>query len=230
MPGARRDQRRRRLWRQFLRHRRAAGELPRHGRPFRRRPDRLEPGGAAAAQREIHASCIPKIPASTGCRTCCGPARRRIRRRMRATPSSTATRRSTARPCGTGTSARMAQLHAKGRLKAGDAFVHESIIGSLFNGRVERETTVADKPAIVPSIGGWARHDRAATRSSSTTATRSRTASSSAERCVWVTSACVAKARLRARFLSKMGWIGARFFDFEPARICRFVKDIALCQ
>ncbi len=60
-------------------------------------------------------------------------------------------------PCGTGTSARMAQLHARGRLKAGDDFVHESIIGSLFNGRVEREVTVADRPAIVPSIGGWAR-------------------------------------------------------------------------
>ena len=60
-------------------------------------------------------------------------------------------------PCGTGTSARMAQLHAKGRLKAGDSFVHESIIGSLFKGRVEKETSVANKPAIVPSIGGWAR-------------------------------------------------------------------------
>jgi 4-hydroxyproline epimerase len=60
-------------------------------------------------------------------------------------------------PCGTGTSARMAQLHAKGRLKAGDNFVHESIIGSLFKGRVEAETTVANKPAIIPSIGGWAR-------------------------------------------------------------------------
>jgi 4-hydroxyproline epimerase len=60
-------------------------------------------------------------------------------------------------PCGTGTSARMAQLHAKGRLKAGDGFVHESIIGSLFSGRVEKETTVGGRPAIVPSIGGWAR-------------------------------------------------------------------------
>jgi 4-hydroxyproline epimerase len=60
-------------------------------------------------------------------------------------------------PCGTGTSARMAQLHAKGRLKPGDGFVHESIIGSLFSGRVEKETTVAGKPAIIPSIGGWAR-------------------------------------------------------------------------
>jgi 4-hydroxyproline epimerase len=60
-------------------------------------------------------------------------------------------------PCGTGTSARMAQLHAKGRLKAGDDFAHESIIGSIFKGRVEREVEVAGKPAIIPSIGGWAR-------------------------------------------------------------------------
>lgn len=60
-------------------------------------------------------------------------------------------------PCGTGTSARMAQLHAKGKLKAGDDFIHESIIGSLFKGRVEKEVAVAGKPAIIPSIGGWAR-------------------------------------------------------------------------
>ncbi|RWP43198.1 MAG: 4-hydroxyproline epimerase [Mesorhizobium sp.] len=60
-------------------------------------------------------------------------------------------------PCGTGTSARMAQRHAKGKLGTGDEFVHESIIGSLFKGRVEKEVTVAGKPAIIPSIGGWAR-------------------------------------------------------------------------
>ncbi|MHA6685808.1 4-hydroxyproline epimerase [Mesorhizobium sp. A556] len=60
-------------------------------------------------------------------------------------------------PCGTGTSARMAQLHAKGKLKVGDAFVHESIIGSLFKGRVEKEVEMAGRPAIIPSIGGWAR-------------------------------------------------------------------------
>ncbi|SMH57000.1 4-hydroxyproline epimerase [Mesorhizobium australicum] len=60
-------------------------------------------------------------------------------------------------PCGTGTSARMAQRHAKGLLKEGESFVHESIIGSLFKGRVEKETTVANRKAIVPSIGGWAR-------------------------------------------------------------------------
>ncbi len=60
-------------------------------------------------------------------------------------------------PCGTGTSARMAQLAAKGRLRPGDDFVHESIIGSLFHGRVEAEATVAGRPAIIPSIAGWAR-------------------------------------------------------------------------
>ena len=60
-------------------------------------------------------------------------------------------------PCGTGTSARMAQWAAKGRLTPGDDFVHESIIGSLFHGRVEAATEVAGRPAIVPSIAGWAR-------------------------------------------------------------------------
>ena len=60
-------------------------------------------------------------------------------------------------PCGTGTSARMAQWYAKGKLKAGDVFIHESIIGSKFNGRIAEETTVGGKPAIRPSIEGWAR-------------------------------------------------------------------------
>ena len=60
-------------------------------------------------------------------------------------------------PCGTGTSARMAQLAARGRLKEGDDFVHESIIGSLFDGRVEGTARVGNHQAIVPSIAGWAR-------------------------------------------------------------------------
>jgi 4-hydroxyproline epimerase len=60
-------------------------------------------------------------------------------------------------PCGTGTSARLAQLAANGKLKVGDAFVHESIIGSTFTGRVERKARVGDLDAIVPSIEGWAR-------------------------------------------------------------------------
>jgi 4-hydroxyproline epimerase len=59
-------------------------------------------------------------------------------------------------PCGTGTSARMAQWYAQGRLRPGDVFVHESIIGSKFVGRIEAETTLDSKAAIVPSIEGWA--------------------------------------------------------------------------
>jgi 4-hydroxyproline epimerase len=60
-------------------------------------------------------------------------------------------------PCGTGTSARMAQLHAQGRLKTGEIFIHESYIGSIFNGCVESETTVGNYNAIIPSIEGWAK-------------------------------------------------------------------------
>ncbi|MDN5200090.1 4-hydroxyproline epimerase [Fulvivirgaceae bacterium BMA10] len=59
-------------------------------------------------------------------------------------------------PCGTGTSARMAQWHAKGKLKMGDEFIHESFIGSKFIGRIVEETILDGKPAIVPSIQGWA--------------------------------------------------------------------------
>jgi len=60
-------------------------------------------------------------------------------------------------PCGTGTSARMAQLAATGRLREGDEFVHESIIGSTFIGRIEGRARVGDRDAIIPSIEGWAR-------------------------------------------------------------------------
>jgi len=60
-------------------------------------------------------------------------------------------------PCGTGTSARMAQWAARGDLKKGDEFIHESIIGSLFRGRVEENVTLGETDAIIPSIGGWAR-------------------------------------------------------------------------
>jgi 4-hydroxyproline epimerase len=59
-------------------------------------------------------------------------------------------------PCGTGTSARMAQWYAQGDLKLGQEFVHESIIGSKFIGRVEQEVDFDGVPAIVPSIEGWA--------------------------------------------------------------------------
>lgn len=60
-------------------------------------------------------------------------------------------------PCGTGTSARMAQLYAQGRLPIGQAFVHESYIGSQFIGCIEAVTEIAGRTAIIPSIEGWAR-------------------------------------------------------------------------
>jgi 4-hydroxyproline epimerase len=60
-------------------------------------------------------------------------------------------------PCGTGTSARMAQWYTKGKLSKGEEFIHESIIGSKFIGRIEEDTSIAGKPAMRPSIEGWAR-------------------------------------------------------------------------
>ncbi len=60
-------------------------------------------------------------------------------------------------PCGTGTSARMAQWYAKGKLKVGEEFIHESFIGSQFVGRVEEETSLRGLAAIIPSIQGWAK-------------------------------------------------------------------------
>jgi 4-hydroxyproline epimerase len=60
-------------------------------------------------------------------------------------------------PCGTGSSARMAQLVARGRLKVGAEFVHESIIGTSFNCRVEAAAKVGNHAAIMPSVAGWAR-------------------------------------------------------------------------
>jgi proline racemase len=59
-------------------------------------------------------------------------------------------------PCGTGTCAKMAVLHARGRLGVGDEFRHEGILDTVFTGRVEAETSVADRAAIVPSITGTA--------------------------------------------------------------------------
>ena len=60
-------------------------------------------------------------------------------------------------PCGTGTCAAMAVLHAKGQLAIGEDFVHESIIGSIFTGRLVEETTLGTQPAVVPTItgSGW---------------------------------------------------------------------------
>ncbi|MBO0980767.1 proline racemase family protein [Microbacterium sp. SD291] len=59
-------------------------------------------------------------------------------------------------PCGTGTSARMAELHARGELALDAPFVNESFIGTEFTGRLIAETTVGDRPAVIPTITGRA--------------------------------------------------------------------------
>jgi proline racemase len=59
-------------------------------------------------------------------------------------------------PCGTGTSARLAALHADGSLAIGQPFVNESLIGTRFTGRLVEETRVGDLPAVVPEITGRA--------------------------------------------------------------------------
>ncbi len=57
-------------------------------------------------------------------------------------------------PCGTGTCAKMAVLHAKGQLGLNEDFIHESLIGTLFTGRLIEETMLGSQKAVVPTIGG----------------------------------------------------------------------------
>ena len=59
-------------------------------------------------------------------------------------------------PCGTGTCAKMAALHAKGQLAIGEDFHHEGILGTIFTGRLVRETEIGGRPAVVPTLSGQA--------------------------------------------------------------------------
>ena len=59
-------------------------------------------------------------------------------------------------PCGTGTSARLAIMHAKGEIKVGEPFIHQSIIGSQFESRIESTTQIASYAAVVPVVSGQA--------------------------------------------------------------------------
>lgn len=60
-------------------------------------------------------------------------------------------------PCGTGSSARLAQLYAKGKLEVGQGYVHESYIGSTFDCRIAAKTKVGNFDAVIPQIKGWAK-------------------------------------------------------------------------
>ena len=59
-------------------------------------------------------------------------------------------------PCGTGTSARLSVMHARGQIGVGERFLHESVIGTRFDCRIEATTTVGGVPAVVPSVAGQA--------------------------------------------------------------------------
>jgi proline racemase len=59
-------------------------------------------------------------------------------------------------PCGTGTSARLAVMHAKGQIQPGETFMHESIIGSVFESRIDSLARLGDVPAVVPVVAGQA--------------------------------------------------------------------------
>ena len=57
---------------------------------------------------------------------------------------------------GTGLSARIAALHARGRMRVGDSMTHASVLGSTFDGRIVREVSVGGRPGVVPAIRGSA--------------------------------------------------------------------------
>lgn len=57
-------------------------------------------------------------------------------------------------PCGTGTAARVAWMHSRGELDAGQPYIHESITGTRFTGKVLETTRVADRRAVIPEIAG----------------------------------------------------------------------------
>jgi proline racemase len=59
-------------------------------------------------------------------------------------------------PCGTGTCAKMATLHAKGQLPLGQDFVHEGVLGTLFTGRLIGEARVGQYNAVIPTLSGTA--------------------------------------------------------------------------
>ena len=123
----------------------SAGDIQRLSPPVRR--------AAQAALAPVHPE-DPRIAGIGHVMWCDRPRNKRAHARNAVFYGDKAIDRS---PCGTGTSARMAQLVGQGRLAVGAEFVHESIIGTMFDGRVESETTLGNYKAIHPSIGGWAR-------------------------------------------------------------------------
>ena len=110
---------------------------------------------AAAAQLSAVHPLEPRMPGITQT-ALCGPLDRKegvlqSRNAVVVTPG-----RLDRSPCGTGTSARLAVMHAKGQIAVGEDFIHESVIGTKFSSRIEEVTIVGEIPAIVPSVAGQA--------------------------------------------------------------------------
>ncbi len=133
-------------------------DLDRIGQPFDRAAQQpiLDAGlrimdAINAAERPVH----PEAPDITGCHhvqfVAPGSTARHSRHAMAIHPGWF-----DRSPCGTGTSARMAQLHARGELGLDEDFVNESFLGTRFVGRLVGQTTVAGRGAVVPTITGRA--------------------------------------------------------------------------
>jgi proline racemase len=110
---------------------------------------------AAAAQLEVSHPLNPLIPGITQTEFM-GPLERRDGHLFARNVVVVSPGRCDRSPCGTGTSARLALMHAKGEIKPGESFIHESIIGSRFDNRIEELSQVGPYQAVIPSIAGQA--------------------------------------------------------------------------
>jgi proline racemase len=110
---------------------------------------------AAAAQLTVSHPENPLIPGITQTEFM-GPLRREGNRLTAKNAVIVSPGRNDRSPCGTGTSARLAAMHAKKQIKQGEIFDHESIIGTHFIGEVVGTTTIGKYPAVIPTVAGQA--------------------------------------------------------------------------